>query len=135
MLQLGRVRGRHLEPPFKHSNFCGLMSMDSMGCFHACNRFVQRRYFEPEVLWQTCRGEHRSLLVAEWPDVHAVYASVPGFSVESSFCCYQEVSRVKGRRRFETTATNAGEHSLHMEGFILNEQGKLVRHDEGDFVR
>ena len=35
----------------------------------------------------------------------------------------------------KTAVGNAREHSLHIGGFMLNEQGKLLRDVKGDYVR
>jgi hypothetical protein len=57
VLSMRKVRGWVLEVLIGHCNFFGLISRESISIFYASNKFVQKYYFEPAVLWPSVRNE------------------------------------------------------------------------------
>ena len=94
-----------------HLQLLWLVSRESLSCFPACNRFVHWHNFEAKKLWQSCCEKVFPCVDASWS--------------------YREVSGGVGSKPVPARLR----HSPHIGDFMLDEQGKLLRDEDGLFMR
>jgi hypothetical protein len=121
--------------------YLSLVMRDVLCVFHACYRFVQRHYSKAAVMWHEVRNELRAfkgmmIFVAsrwdlQWSDVvYSVGASLSGYGIVKSkwsLADVRRVGRVDERSRYKLGATSARSSALHLAGFVLDEEGNLVK--------
>ena len=143
VLKRPRVAGWELELLLGHMTFCGLISRETLSCFHVVYRFIQHSYWSRSPLWESAREELlgyfglmiflRSSWTKRWlPMIYQTDASPSGYGVATSLRTPQEVAeigRVLERRRFKLGAGQARAHAAAAAGFAIDSTTGLITAD------
>lgn len=149
ILKQAVLAGCVLEVAIGHCTHFAPVNRDILGVFHCCYSFIAKSYRTRVPIWNSAHGELRAFIRAygfcnvflgnpRSEVMYAVGSSLKGYSVQSSVWdpkVVREIGLRKERSRWKLGAEKARERTLDSAGFLVREDEKLEKNEEGSYVR